>query len=182
MTICSKMLDSVEKKLEAGETGEQISKELCDAVKHPDRKLKYTMKLLAKERGVEYKDLVKKYPNTGLQPQKARKTKPSDEKLSHKEETPEGVIEETPEGEVPITPEYDPFASKPEIEVDDETPEEEVEQETQEIKLKLSVQAHLEYIMQNCSTKSGKSIETYNGAIRYALKKAGLWDVEITPK
>ncbi len=149
MTHCEKMLIAVEKRVEEGKSAKEIGEDLCDIVVDKKRKAKYLIDLLAAKKGVEYKDYVEAHPTLGLQPQKARKTKPKKNDKASDENSSD--IEEPPE--------------------------EKAEDEEIQIGIKPIVQKRLDYIMKNYSTEIGEPIDSYNKAIRFALRKAELWDI-----
>jgi hypothetical protein len=86
--------------------------------------------------------------------------------------------EETPEGVIPVIKkiEFDPstFSS------DFERAEDEFDEDKKEVKLKLTLQPDVRKVLEsykNGTTKEGRFLRTYNNAIRYAFKEAGLWDI-----
>ncbi len=155
MTYCPKLYKLVEKGLEQKKSLKEIGQDLCPDVKNPQGKIARIVKMtMGKEEGTEY--LIKNKDWTKYTPPHNKDGKNKNKKDKAKN-----------------------FGSYPkitEIAEEDETPEKIAEEEIQ-IPIKPIVKKRLDFIMKNYSTRTGQPIDSYNKAIRFALRTAGLWDI-----
>jgi hypothetical protein len=186
MLYCPSLFEKVKNGIAEEKSTEEIFKSVCGAkIKHPERKLR---RIIRMSFGKEKKEEAQKFLEDNakiLKYKKSNNFEGVNGKSQVKNSTSDSKVEETSEGPIEVEPDISgsiPDIKRVEFDPDDFNfkVEDEFEEDPKEDKFKLTLQPDVKKVLDFYkigTTKEGKYLRTYNNAIRYAFKEAGLWDI-----